>query len=105
MKKYVIALAFLISAGSFTFLGCTQKTTTPPCNGIGTLNIENKLDSSILVKVTQTHTTKTIDKDFTLPFSLAGDQPYAFTIDGPQYHKDTTIMILNCDNQLFIVTK
>jgi hypothetical protein len=70
---------------------------------MGVLNIENKLDSAISVKIMETHDTKTISKDYTLPFSLAGDQPYTLTIDGPNYHIDTTMMILVCDNKLFIV--
>jgi hypothetical protein len=69
------------------------------------LNVENKLDSAISVKIMETHDTKSIAKDFTLPFTLTGNQPYTLTIDGPNYHKDTTFMILFCDNKLFIVKK
>ena len=72
---------------------------------MGTLNVENKLDSTIIVEIVQTHSTKSIQKDYTLPLQVTGNQPYALTIDGPQYHKDTTIMILTCSNELFIVKK
>ena len=105
MKKLCIALSILFATSVLIFSGCAKKTTESPCGGKGTISVENKLDSAISVKIVQTHNTMTVEKDYTLPFSLAGDQPYTLTIDGPQYHKDTTVMVLFCDNKLFIVTK
>ena len=105
MKKYVLILAILLSASFIIFSGCAKKNTEQPCNGIGTLSIVNKLDSTISVEIQQTHSTKSIEKDYTLPFYVTGDQPYALKIYGPQYQKDTTFMILSCDNKVFIVTK
>jgi hypothetical protein len=105
MKKSVLAGLLLFFAIFLIISGCTKEAAVDPCDGQGILNVENKLDSAITVKVTQTHTTMTIEKDFTLPFPLAGNQPYTLTIDGPQYHKDTTLMVLFCDNKLIIVTK
>lgn len=93
----LLALIALFSAA------CTEKKAVDPCEGKGVLSVENKLDSAISVKILETHNTVTIGKDFTLPFHLDGNQPYTLTIDGPQYHKDTTFMILYCDNKLFIV--
>jgi hypothetical protein len=105
MKKTTLAISVILLAATFLISACTDTKTADPCNGLGVLNIENKLDSTISVKVMETHDTKSIAKDFTLPFSLAGNQPYTLTIDGPQYHKDTTLMLLFCDNLLFIVQK
>ena len=105
MKKYFITLAILIAAASFSLSGCAKKTTEDPCNGNGTLNIENKLSSAITVQIVQSHKIMSIDKDKILPFTVVGDQPYEFKIDGPQYYKDTTFMVLKCDNNLFIVKK
>ncbi|MCX6268488.1 MAG: hypothetical protein NTW16_14225 [Bacteroidetes bacterium] len=105
MKKSILAVFVLLSATLLVMSACTKTETVNPCNGQGVLNVENKLDSTISVKITQTHDTRSIDKNFTLPFTLAGNQPYTLTIDGPQYHKDTTFMVLFCDNLLFIVTK
>jgi hypothetical protein len=105
MKKSALVILLLFFATFLIISACTKEAAVDPCDGMGILNVENKLDSAITVKVTQTHTTMTIDKDFTLPFPLAGNQPYTLTIDGPQYHKDTTMMVLFCDNKLFIVTK
>ena len=105
MKKSVIAVALIISAAFVITSSCKKTVTKDPCDGIGVLNIENKLDSAIAVKILETHNTMTIGKDYTLPFSLTGNQPYTLTIDGPSYHKDTTLMILYCDNKLFIVKK
>jgi len=105
MKRSLLVILLLLLAGAFLTSSCTKKEAADPCDGYGILNVENKLDSTISVKVTQTHHTESISKDFTFPFSLPGNQPYTLTIDGPQYHKDTTFMVLFCDNKLFIVTK
>ena len=105
MKKSAIGLLILFTSAFLIFSGCAKKTTEDPCNGIGMLSVENKLDSAITVKIEETHNTMTIGKDYTLPYSLAGNHPYTLTIDGPQYHKDTTFMVLFCDNKLFIVKK
>ena len=105
MKKLVIALSILFAASVLILSGCSKKTTDEPCSGQGAISVENKLDSAISVKVVQTHNTMTVEKDYTLRFTLAGNQPYTLTIDGPQYHKDTTMMVLFCDNKLFLVIK
>ena len=104
MKNSIIAISIMITA-FFSFSSCTEKVAEDPCDGTGVLNIENKLDSTLSVKILETHNTVSIAKDFTLPFTLTGNQPYTLTIDGPEYHKDTTLMILFCDNKLLIVTK
>jgi hypothetical protein len=105
MKKSAVAISILFLATFLIISACTKTETVDPCNGTGVLNIENKLDSTLSVKILETHDSQSIGKDFTLPFTLTGNQPYTITIDGPQYHKDTTLMILFCDNQLFIVQK
>ncbi len=105
MKTSASTLALLLCSLMLAFTACKEKTAPDPCEGQGVLNVENKLDSTISVKVVETHTTLSVKKDFTQPFILEGNQAYTLTIDGPQYHKDTTFMILDCDNKLFIVDK
>ena len=105
MKKYAIAITILIFSSIIILSGCKKNEVEEPCNGKGIMNVENKLDTIITVKVVQTHNTIEIEKDFTKPFSLTGNQPYTFTIDGPNYHIDTTIYLSSCDNKLLIVTK
>jgi invasion protein IalB len=105
MKKSVLAISIIFFVASVIISSCTKQQAEDPCSGKGVLNVENKLDSTISVKVVETHETMSIERDYTLPFTLAGNQPYTLTIDGPQYHKDTTFMLLFCDNKLFIVTK
>jgi len=103
MKNSALAIMFI---AAFSILSsCSKNTSVAPCDGKGVLSVENKLDSTISVKVTETHSTLSIGKDYTHPFSLTGDKAYTLAIDGPDYHKDTTFMVLNCDNKLFIVTK
>ncbi|MDP1621454.1 MAG: hypothetical protein Q8M08_03855 [Bacteroidales bacterium] len=105
MKKSSLATTLIFFIALFVISACTEEKKVDPCNGTGVLNVENKLDSTISVKIMETHNTMSIGRDFTLPFTLPGNQPYKLTIDGPQYHKDTTIMVLFCDNKLLIVTK
>ena len=103
MKNIVIVCSVIIVSSLLALSGCVKKTTETPCSGKGVLSVENKLDSALSVQIAQTHNTMTVDKDYTLPFSLTGNQPYTITIDGPQYHKDTTIMVLYCDNKLLSI--
>ncbi len=103
MKNSVLAICTIFFVAFLILTSCSNEDPADPCNGLGVLNIENKLDSTISVEITETHSTESIKKDYTLPFSLAGNLPYTLTINGPSYHKDTTIMVLFCDNQLFIV--
>ena len=105
MKKVLIfPIALIALFTAFTF-SCKEGDPQEPCNGKGTINVENKLDSTISVKIVQTRTTKEILKDYTVPFELTGNQPYTLSISGPQYSRDTTIMLLSCDNKLLIVVK
>ncbi len=105
MKKSASVIAIIFLVAILGMSACKKSSTTDPCDGKGTLNIENKLDSTISVKITETHNTMSILKDYTLPVTMAGNQPYTISIYGPSYHKDTTIMILFCDNKLYIVKK
>ena len=105
MKKIFVFSSILFATLFVIMLSCSKQTTVEPCDGKGVLNVENKLDSLITVKVVETHTTLGIPKDYTQPFKLTGNQPYTLNIDGPQYHKDTTLMLLSCDNKLLIIIK
>jgi len=106
MKKYLLAVTLIFLAGVIAFPGCTKKKEEQPCNGKGTLNIENKSDSAISVFIVQSRSTYTIGKDYTLPFILTGDQPYNLKISGKQFEiEDTAFMILNCDNKLYVITQ
>jgi len=100
MKKIQILsilLTFLI-----IFTACSSKKTEEPCNGKGTLYLENKLDSSVSILIVQTHNSFSLDKDYMQIFNLTGNQPYELKVTGPQYYLDTTLMILPCDNNLLI---
>jgi hypothetical protein len=105
MKKNVLLLSLLTGSVFFMFSGCGKSTEQQPCDGKGVLNVENKLDSAITINIVETHNTVTLARDFTKPFTLTGNNPYTVKIDGPNYHKDSTFMILPCDNKLYIVVK
>jgi len=107
MKKLIFFSLLLLFAGSL-WVGC-KKTEELPCSGKGSLSIENKISEteldSISVNIVQIHSTFWVKKDYIRTFSLAGNAPYTLIIDGPGYHVDTTMMVLNCDNKFFVVIK
>jgi hypothetical protein len=105
MKKSAFTIIALFLSLFLLTTACKEEAPAEPCDGKGVLNVQNKLDSTISVKIMETHNTVSIKKDYSLPFTLSGNKPYTLTIDGPKYHKDTTFMILFCDNKLFIVTR
>ncbi len=105
MKKNVL-LFIVFVLGVFTIiLSCSKQEEQVPCDGKGTLNIENKLDSAITVNIVEAKLTVTLQKDYTRPFTLTGNNPYTIKIYGPAEIPDTTFMILPCDNKLYIVKK
>lgn len=105
MKKNVLVFSILALGALSLILSCSKATEQQPCDGKGILNIENKLDSAITVNIVEARTTVTLPKDYTKPFSLTGNNPYTIKIYGPSPIKDTTFMILPCDNKLYIVKK
>lgn len=105
MKKNLSSITFLVIFAIAILAGCNNKTEQQPCDGKGVLSVENKLDSAITVQIVEAKLTVTLQKDYTRPFSLTGNNPYTVKITGAQYLKDSTFMILPCDNKLYIVSK
>jgi hypothetical protein len=103
MKKYLPLLLLLILGTFILNSGCKKKTEATPCDSKGILCIENKLDSSIVVSIKNTHDQFTILKDYMHCSTLTGDQSYAINISSTGIERDTTIVILSCDKKLLIV--
>ena len=104
MKKYSLIFTLLIFTAILVFYSCKSKGTTDPCSASGTLCIENKMDSTVLVNIVQKHQQISLKKDYMQCLSLEANVAYTFSITGSGYTKaDTTILILPCDNKLFIV--
>lgn len=82
---------------------CNPKTDSPPCNNLGNLCIENKLDTDITITLKPIHDQFRLKKDYMNCLQLEGNKPYTITVTTTSTEKDTTIMILPCDNKLFIV--
>lgn len=106
MKKYF----FLFSVISFlTFsgvTGCKSKTEEDPCNNTGKLCVQNKMDTSVVVSIVQKKQQVTLQKDYMECFDLEGNMPYTISVSGSGFSKpDTTIMILPCDNKLYIINQ
>jgi hypothetical protein len=84
--------------------GCKTKKSTSPCDNKGKVCIENKLDSTITIDIQQIHYEFQILKNYTQCIDLEGDQPYKFTITGPNHDtRDTTFLVVGCDNKLIII--
>ncbi|MCK9218575.1 MAG: hypothetical protein M0P47_00810 [Bacteroidales bacterium] len=105
MKKFTFFF-FLSLIFVAVFSGCAKKSEELPCDGKGTISIENKLDSTITINIVTMHNTIYLEKDYIHPFSLTGNAPYSIIVDGPGgYHLDTAMMILSCDNKFLIIEK
>jgi hypothetical protein len=103
MKKYLLLL-FLLILGTFILCsGCKKKKDSTPCNNKGTLCIENKLDSTIVVSIKTTHDQFTILRDYMNCTELTGDQTYSINISATGINRDTSLIILSCDKKLLIV--
>jgi hypothetical protein len=103
MKKNTFFLALFLLGTFSLILSCAKKTEQVPCDGYGILNIENKLDSAVTINIVEARTTVTLLKDYTMPFSLTGNNPYTVKVYGSTPIDDTTFMILPCDNKLYII--
>jgi len=106
MKKYFLFISGIILGFIILLSGCKSNSPEDPCNNTGKLCIENKMDSTVIVSIVQKHQQVTLQKDFMECFDLDANQPYTVSISGSGYTKpDTTLMILPCDNKLFVVTQ
>jgi hypothetical protein len=104
MKNYLLFTSGFILIMIMVFSSCKSKSTQDPCNNMGKLCIENKMDSTVVVSIIQKHQQVTLQKDFMECFDLDANLPYTISISGSSYTKpDTTLMILPCDNKLIVV--
>lgn len=103
MKSIRVILFVNILFFLFIFAGCSSKDDNPPCENKGTICIENKLDSTLTVNIQQIHYQFQIRKNYIECVELDGNQPYKFSYSAPGYVKDTTFMVIACDNKMFII--
>jgi hypothetical protein len=103
MKTFLASFLVITTLLAIVISGCSNDTTTPPCDGKGTVCIENKLDTVMTVTVQETHTSFVIHKDYIQCVSLAADQPYTFVVTSLNYNTDTRFMVGSCDNKLLII--
>ncbi len=104
MKKYFLFASGFILIMIMVFSSCKSKSTQDPCNSTGKLCIENKMDSTVVVNIVQKHQQVTLQKDYMECIDLEATLAYTLSISGSGYSKpDTTLLILPCDNKLFVV--
>jgi hypothetical protein len=106
MKKTFFFISTILVLFILVLSACSSKSPADPCNNIGTLCIENKMDSTITVNIVQKHEQVPVQKDFMYCFELEANQPYTVSVSGSGYTKpDTTLMILPCDNKTIIISQ
>ena len=105
MKKYFLALILIIISGYLMISGCSKQGPVDPCNNLGQVCFENKLDTVMTVTVQETRETFTVHKDEIHCISLTGGQPYTFTVASLNYNPDTNFMVQACDQKLIIIQK
>jgi len=104
MKKYFPLLFLMILGTLILNSGCSKTSdNSSPCDGKGTLCIENKLDSSIVVTLKTTHNQFTIPKDYMHCTDLTGDATYSINISATGIDRDTLLTIFSCDKKLLII--
>jgi len=104
MKKYFLNFPAAMIALLILLASCASDEPAPPCNNTGTLCIENKLDTTIIINIVQKRQQAPVKKDYMECFTLEANIAYTISITGAGYSKpDTTILMLACDNKLMIV--
>ena len=95
MKKYFLFACVIAVSVILGFSGCKDNTTEPPCNNMGKLCIENKMDSTVIVNIVQKKQQVTLKKDYMECFDLDGNMPYTISISGSSSTLDFTIAPLS----------
>jgi len=106
MKKNLLILATLLLCTVFVSISCKKNSTTPPCDGNGSVCFENKRDSLLIINIVQLHSTLSLKHDEILCQTFSGGSTYTVKFSGPAYTgnlKDTTMLVQNCDNKLVII--
>jgi len=105
MKRYIFPLFLLALLTGFFILysGCTPKKAVSPCDNKGSICIENKLDTTLSVSISQLHSTFDITKDYMKCLDVVGDQAYTLSISSLNFQMDTTLFVLPCDKHLLII--
>lgn len=103
MKKNLLPIVGFVFWTFLLLSSCGTKKDTPPCNNMGNLCIENKLDTEVTISMKPNHDQFKLKKDYMKCSQLEGNKPYTITITSSTQENDTTIMILPCDNKLLII--
>ena len=106
MKKNLLILATLLLCTVFVSISCKKNSTTPPCDGNGSVCFENKRDSLLIITIVQLHSTLSLKHDEIQCQTFSGGSTYTVKFSGPAYTgnlKDTTMLVQNCDNKLVII--
>ena len=104
MKKFFQFGAGFLVICFLAISGCSADDPSEPCDNTGQVCIENKLEFSLVVSITQTNQQETLPVDYMQCFTLEANQAYTLSFSGTGYNRpDTTIMVLPCDNKLIII--
>jgi hypothetical protein len=103
MKKSLLLVTGFLGWSVLVLVSCSSKTDSPPCNNKGTLCIENKLDTDVTITLKPVHDQFQLKKDYMKCSELDGNKAYTVTVTTTYSQRDTTLMILPCDNKLLVI--
>ena len=104
MKRNVFFIIILLSGLSVLFTTCKKKEdTAPPCDNKGTICFTNKLIYPVDINIIKKSYIFTLQPNYNECIDLESDVSYEIKISGTDYTKDTTFLILPCDNKLLII--
>jgi hypothetical protein len=97
-----IALLFVYL---LTFSSCKQNKKNEPCNNNGTICFNNKTDSTVKISITEAHNQFDLIKDNLKCITIEGDKAYTLHFLGKKYQKDTSIVLVVCDQRDYVIIK
>ncbi len=103
MKRSFVILSVICILFSLSFLNCSKKKDTPPCDNKGILCIENKMDTTITVFILPIRQQFDLPLDYIKCTELEGNNPYTINVSKPDFSWDTTLIVLPCDNKLLVI--
>jgi hypothetical protein len=105
MKNFFLFSAIIVTVILAVLSGCKSEPAATPCDNKGTVYFLNKLDTSMVVSITETHSTFTVHKDENKSILFDGNTAYNINVSSVNYQKDTLLFVLPCDNLLLKISQ
>ncbi|MBM3404562.1 MAG: hypothetical protein FJY10_06695 [Bacteroidetes bacterium] len=103
MKKKLLFLPVILLLAIFVLIQCKKDDPEPECGNIGSICFQNKLDVPVTINMMQIPYIFTLQPDFMECIDLEADIAYNYRITAQGYQKDSTLLILPCDQTLILI--